>query len=341
MSHASTGDPSAAPPTSRALFVESTDRPSGRLLTGVLNSLGVRSPVADQTARLAALHRELLQRSQVQPADARPSAWFDAGRIAVQDRPRSEALAWLHTQFTDDVSELVIEDPQGVWFISLWHAACVRVGVDPLYVLALRPFDAMAAEQSSRQSRGGSEAGRAASWLNRVLHAERATRGAPRALVLHTDLLQDWTVPIHDLGERFGLEGVQGASVKQIRRAHDLMGAHTTPPSARPSSDLDVPKALRTLMDETWDQLAAVSRAPEEPAHAHAALDQLRREYARLYEEAEQIAHSTVVAARRAGRRTGSRAASPPDDAATTSQPSSSMARRVRGLLSQGESDPS
>lgn len=335
MSHASTGDP--ASPTGRALFVVGADRPSSRLLAGVLESLGANSPVATEAERLAALQRELLQRSQVQPADARPSAWFATGRIAVQEGPRSEATTWLRTQFSEDRSELVIEDPQSVWFISLWHAACLRAGVDPLYVHALRHLDGAGAARTPQGGKGGGGASRAASWLNRVLHAERATRGAPRALILHTDLLQDWTVPIHHLGERFDLRAVQGASVKQIRRAHDLLGAQTVP-SPRPTSDQDVPKALRTLIDETWDQVTTLSRAQDEPASAHAALDQLRREYAHLYEEAEQIAHSTVVAARRAGRRSGSRASSPPDDEVVKSPEPSSMARRVRGLLSQGES---
>lgn len=287
----------------RLVLVLGSARSGADSLAQALQLLGLRTPGTDPTSGSAEaswvtdFHERLLHRANVRVSDARPQAWFETGRLATQDGPRQELFDWLGARVARDHGEMVVQDPRLAWFAGLWKAAGLRWGVDLSYAVMLRPAAESIAVKRTGSAHTG-ETSRAAGWLNQVLHSERATRGSRRAFLHHQDLLDDWTVPLYGLGERFGLSTIHQATAKEIRRVHDLI----EPQPARTGTgwtDTDVPKALRIMIDETWDQLTKLARAEDEAADTHATLDQIREEYAQYYAEAERIAHSTILAARR------------------------------------------
>jgi hypothetical protein len=247
-------------------------------------------------------HDRLLRRSNVRVADARPKAWLHAARMSTNEAVREELVTWLDAQFDEPgVHELVIKDPRLSWFLGLWRAAGLRTGVEESYAIPLRsPTEVVGSKQHYYASHI-SESSRMASWVNHMLHTERATRGDRRFFLRYDELLDDWTRPVYALGETLGLEGVTGASARDIRRVHDFLDpdlhrVHTT------WDDIDVPKHLRELAEETWDVLCLLAEVDTAESPAYAALDDLRTRYASLYHEAEAIAQSTAAAAARRKR---------------------------------------
>lgn len=283
-----------SPPAARAVLVVGSARSGANDLAKALELLGLRTP---GDAWFSDFHERLLRQANVAVADARPQAWLETGKLAADESVRRELFGRLEAEARNEPSEMVIADPRLGWFLGLWKAASLRVGVDDSYAVLLRaPYDVIG---TSRPGAGHtSEASRAAGWVNQALHVERATRGAQRAFVPHEDLLEDWTVPLYTLGERFGLSSVHNATAREIRRVHDLIEAAPTQ-GRRSWADMDIPSALRVLVDETWDQLTQLARAEDERPDVSSALDELRRSYTQFYEDAERVTQSTLVAARR------------------------------------------
>ena len=65
--------------------------------------------------------------------------------------------------------------------------------------------------------------------------------------------------------------------------------------------DLALPPRLHELTAQTWEELNKLADPDGDVTEVHATLDQLREAYTDLYEEAEAISKSSVVAARIAG----------------------------------------
>src|SRR4029079_8634872 len=78
----------------RVVFVVGSGRSGTSTMSGALETIGLHVPqseaVADETNRkgfgepqwVVDFHDELLKRCNVQVSDSRPSAWFEAGRLA-------------------------------------------------------------------------------------------------------------------------------------------------------------------------------------------------------------------------------------------------------------------
>jgi hypothetical protein len=62
--------------------------------------------------------------------------------------------------------------------------------------------------------------------------------------------------------------------------------------------DLDVPPLVRDMAEQVWQTLQPLADPDGDTAGTHAALDEARADYARLYREAEAIAQSSVTAAK-------------------------------------------
>lgn len=317
---AEAGQPSSQQGT-RAVFVVGPGRSGATDLARALELLGLQVPAAAGAGRAASaespwitdFHERLLRRANVGVTDARPQAWFETGKLATDDEVRQELFDWLETQTRQAPGELVVSDARLGWFLGLWKAASLRCGVDASYAVVLRSPADMIAGAPRQGAAQPNDATRAAGWVNHALHTERATRGSRRAFVPYQDLLEDWTVPLYRLGERFGLDRVHNATAKDIRQVHDLIDSRAEGPAAV-WSDLDVPTPLRTLIDEAWGQLGKLAAADDEPADVLTGLDELRRAYAQLYADAEGIAQSSIVAARR--RKGKSRATGPVEEPA-------------------------
>lgn len=301
--------PQASLPSAHAVLVVGSARSGANDVARALELLGLRVPgtdrpgasssTASESRWVTEFHERLLRRANVAPTDARPQAWLETGKLATDEDVRRELFGWFDTEVVASPAEVVISDARLVWFLDLWKAAGLRGGVDPSYAVVLRaPAEAIASTTRSGPGHA-SDASRASGWLNLALHSERATRGARRAFVSYADLLEDWTVPLYELGERLGLDSVHSASARDIRRVHDLVDSRSAGDGARSWSGLDVPEPLRRMVEATWEQLAALAGSSEEAPEIHASLDELRREYSQFYADAERVAHSTIVASRR------------------------------------------
>lgn len=243
-------------------------------VAGALQALGIRAPEPEWVARL---HADLLDRSDVAPDDGRPAAWLETGKVAVLDGPRERLETWLRRQL-DEAPELVVADPGLPWFLGLWQWAALRCDATVLTVVV-----------TGAEPEPGDGIERTAGRVNALLHTERATRDTARTIVRYDDLRADWTVPVAALD----LEAVRSATAQDQRAVHDFMAAD------------------RPIATTTWDELAVPERLREIAAAAtvaladddRPALDALRAAYLDLYEEAESITQSSVVAVRNRRRK--------------------------------------
>jgi hypothetical protein len=244
-------------------------------------------------------HDRLLAEAVVTVSDSRPSAWFETGRVATREPERIRASEWLESHLVDH-PELVVKDPRLSWFLGLWRVAAVRSGSTPVFATMLRPpAEVVGSKQLYYRNKLGA-AHLTSSWVNMLLHTERATRDSiadgGRAFVQYADLLDDWTKVTMSVAERLGLENVLHAKSEQIRDGHRFID-----PTLRRVSvsldDLGLPPRLHDLTGETWSALTALTDPEADTLAAQATLDELREAYVALYEEAESISKSSVVAA--------------------------------------------
>lgn len=342
----------ASPATSgrRVVMIVGSGRSGTSVMACTLQQLGMRVPQpevpADETNPkgfgesqwLVDFHDRLLQRANVTVSDARPRAWFSTSKQSTHERFRRQASTWLERQF-EEADEVVLKDPRLVWFLGLWESAALHLDVTPVFISMLRPPAEVIGSKHHHYSSRVSLESRAASWVNLVLHTERATRGKARAFVRYHDLLSDWTVPVHRLGEEFALDAVLSASAKDLRGVYELID----PSLYRVrSADLEVPirGRLKVLMDGT-QELAERLADGKDDAEAHTASDELRADYLDLYEQAEAIADSTTQAVGRKLRKRHARtlehavaeALEARSESAAAAEPA---ARRQRHLLRRG-----
>jgi hypothetical protein len=300
----------------KVLFVAGAGRSGTSTMAGLMSILGLHVPQpevdADETNPkgfgeprwVVDHHDRLLKTALVQVSDARPDAWFETGRISTREPERIRTAEWLAEHF--EVSrELVVKDPRLSWFLSLWRVAAIRNDATPVFATMLRPpAEVVGSKQKYYANRLGS-AHLAASWLNMLLHTERATRESVadggRVFVRYADLLDDWTRTTMWVGEKLQLQGVLHANSEQIRDGHRFVD-----PSLRRMgqslADLNLPPRLHELTEETWTELNKLAEPDGDTAEVHATLDQLREAYVDLYAEAEAISRSSVVAAEQTTR---------------------------------------
>ena len=294
----------------RAIFVVGSVRSGTATMSGALQTLGAHVPQPEVSADdtnskgsgesrwVVDFHEQLLRRSNVQVSDARPQAWFEAGKLATDEKIRENLYSWLGGEFAGGHNEIVLKDPRLAWFIGLWRSAALRCTATPTYVMMLRPVAEVVGSQQPYYAQRFDEVSRTAAWVNVVLHTERGTRGSQRAFVRYRELLRDWTVPLFELGELFDLHSVKSATANDIRLVHNFID-----PTPRRGSitwdDIDVPKSLREIAEESWQALNGLADPGGDDNKAHKTLDDLRAAYALYYADAEAVSRSTVVAARR------------------------------------------
>jgi len=307
--------PEPTPPERRrVVHVVGAPGAGADLLAGTLGALGAGSPT--DPAWLADLGVELFARCSVVDDDARPEAWYAAGRLSQFERLRIRVSTWLEQQLTtltdvpEDVRvlpELVLSDPRLVWFHGLWRSASMRCGAAPGFAVALGPGAPVVAAADPDPA---AAARATAVWLNLVLHTERATRGSARAFVRRDDLVDDWTGPLFRLGPALDLACVQEATANAQRAVHALLeparvaraGAAGSAEHAATWADLPLPSRLRELAEATEAALDTLADGDDHDAHpAHARLDALRADYTALHGEAAALTESGRRAAHNAG----------------------------------------
>jgi len=316
--------PTASSSRRRVVFVVGSGRSGTSTMAGALQALGMHVPQPEvrpdetnpkgfaESQWVVDLHHELLQRCQVQVSDARPSAWYETGKASASGITRARLTEWLGDQFKEAVGdepaidEIVVKDPRLAWFLGLWKSAALRCDAQASYVTMPRHVTEVVGSKKRYYAPGQtgsafSEVQRTAAWVNMMLHTERATRGGRRAFARYDDLLDDWTVPVFRLGQELDLETIKGATANDIRKVHqfidpDLKRVRTT------WDDVAVPSRLREIAEETWRGLGKLAEPDGDTPDVHALLDEVREAYVAFYDEAEAVAQSSVIAARREGR---------------------------------------
>lgn len=331
--------PAHAPaPTSRCVVaVVGSDGDDAALLSGVLAHLGLRAPgpevvrSADQRPGfggprwVADFHARLTGRANVQPADARPGAFFDAGRAGMNEAHRRELTTWLAGELAEN-DLLVVKDDRVLWFLAAWRVAALRTGADLATVTVLRHPAAVVADAHTPAAGRAGDIARLGTWLNEHLAGERATRGSRRGFVQYDDLVVDWTSSVVQLGERLGIEQIGLAGLHKIRDVHLFLPPSA--PSPRAAWDrLAVPDDLRALAERAWEALTRLAEPGGDDPAAHEQLDAVRRDYAATYADAEALAGSAISAAGEAYLR--ARPPAPPPE--PTSVRAYRKARRAAG----------
>jgi hypothetical protein len=244
-------------------------------------------------------HDRLLAEANVTVSDSRPSAWFETGRVATREPERIKAAAWLEEHFAV-ADELIVKDPRLGWFLPLWRVAAIRSSATPVFATMLRPpAEVVGSKQKYYNNKLGS-AHLAASWLNMLLHTERATRDSVvdggRVFVRYADLIEDWTKVTMSVAERLDLQHVLHAKSEQIRDGHRFID-----PSLRrvelTLAELGLPPRLHDVVENTWEQFNLMVEPDGDTPGVRSTLDDLREAYVSLYEESEAISKSSVVAA--------------------------------------------
>jgi hypothetical protein len=288
------------------VLVAGSGRSGTSLFSGILKRLGYHVPQpevpADETNPrgfaesqwVVDFHTRLLKRAGVQVADARPAAWARTADICLDEEVRRELRTWLKHELRDN-DDLVVKDPRLSWFLPLWRATAQAAGAEPRFVTMLRHPAAVV--DSKQRWYGGwqGDVGRTAGWVNQTLFTERATRDAARAFVRYDDLLDDWTQAVGRVGEQLDLELVRSAPATALRGVHEFVDRALSR-SRADWGDLRIPAPLRAHADEVWD---LVGRLADGDGDAVERLDAVRAGYIELYEEAEAIAQSSIVAGRR------------------------------------------
>lgn len=302
----------------RIVFVVGSGRSGTSMFSGILQQLGLNVPqpevAADHTNPkgfgepqwVVDYHSRLLKRACVGISDARPQAWSATGKFAAQESHQQAVAAWLDGQL-GQADELVIKDPRLSWFMRLWRDAAMRSQAEACFATMLRtPTEVVGSKYAYyRQNASGTNkeyADGIAAWVNVMLHTERATRGAKRIFVGYHDLLDDWTKPVFRAADQLELHALKNAAPDDIKAVNNFID-----PSLRRIQltwdEVQVPRRLRELASDTWEQLNTMSEPDGDNVKVQQALDELLDEYVRFYGDAEAIANSSIIAARKQERR--------------------------------------
>lgn len=281
-------------PARSLIVVAGSGRSGTSLVSGLLKRLGARVPEPEVPADesnprgfaesqwVVDFHTRLLRRAQVQVSDARPAAWSRTAPIALDAGNQAKVRAFLAQQFqaADDV---LIKDPRLTWFLPLWLDVAAELGAAPHVITMLRHPTAVTASKQKHYGAGAQgDSSRASGWINQTLFTEHATRGVPRTFLRYDRLLDDWRAALGGLE----LQVVQRAPEAAFGAAGEFLDATLDRSTTEWGA---VPASVRDLAEAVWAEIS-------DPAPRAARLDELRAAYTTLYEEAEGIAFSSILA---------------------------------------------
>jgi predicted GNAT family acetyltransferase len=245
--------------------------------------------------RWAVLFQEaLLREARVTNLDGRPYAWRPARQVTEADETTDRLREWLSEQF-DQSTQVVVKDPRTVWFLPLWRRVSDELALDLSCVTLLRPPAEVVASARRWYNPEDHDTSWLCGWMNVQTRTEKQTRDIKRAFVRYSDLLADWRTVFCGLDDRLDL-GLDLDSDSASKRVDEWLDPDLRREQAT-LDDLELPAMVRSLIDRLWTELDGAVEEDDDARRSR--LDQLRAEYRRMYLEAESIAQSTIVAARK------------------------------------------
>jgi hypothetical protein len=294
---------------SRLVLVVGVGRSGTSLLTGILGQVGFHVPQpeveADDTNPrgfseprwVVDFHKRLLRARRVTVNDARPQAFEKTGNAVADHDVYVELREWLAGQM-EQADQVVVKDPRTGWFLPLWTEASSDMGAQAGFVTMLRHPAEILASAAKSYGDWQKPASRAAAWINVTLETERATRGGRRAFVRYEDLMDDWPRELRRIGELLEIPSLTGDDLRTRFAQVDEFVDPTLHRNRVRWDELEVPARIRDMAEEVWGLLQPLAEPGGDSEDTRARLDAARAAYGELYEEAESISQSSVVAVR-------------------------------------------
>lgn len=285
----------------KLVIVTGSGRSGTSSVAGTLKRLGLHIPQPEvatdernprgyyEPLWVADFHKYLLNPIPVRTIDSRPQAG-EIAMGAVTPEVEAELREWLRGQLDHPV--LAIKETRAYWVYGMWEHVAADLGLEVSSLTMLRhPTQVVRSRDSAYLTeetdtfRRQRETTNVAAWMNSVFETERVTRNNPRAFVPYYDLIGDWRATMTRVGRQLGLD------------FGDLSGSHAVDDfltsslnrSAATWDGLMVAPELVNLAERTWAAASILVESPHD-ADALVRLEDLRREYAELYESAAAIA---------------------------------------------------
>ena len=308
----------------RVVFVVGSGRSGTSTMSGALQTLGMHVPqpevAADETnpkgfggaavgRRLPRRAAEALQR----PGLRRPPVGVVRDRQAVGASSRSRGAAARLAGARSSpraAAELVVKDPRLAWFLGLWRSAALRCDATPAYVTMLRPVtEVVGSKQRYYAARSRLRRGAAHRGLGQhdAAHRARHPRLGARASSGTTTCSPTGRSRVFGSARPSTSTPCSEATANDIRTVHqfidpDLHRVQLT------WDDVAVPPRLREIAEESWQApRPAGRRRTATPRRCTTRSTSCATAYVELYDEAEALAQSSALAARREGSRSSRR----------------------------------
>jgi hypothetical protein len=324
------------------VIVVGSGRSGTSLFASILRELGYKIPKPEVPADatnpagfgepqwLVDFHTATLRKARVQTSDARPAAWGLTARWCFEESVTSEARDWLSQQFAG-ADHVLLKDPRILWFTTLWETVAEDLEARVKYVTLLRPPADTVKSKDRWYAMSLTPTNRAAGWINTMLYTERATRGKVRTYVAFERLVADWAAAVGAADDVVGLPVLRTARSSMLAAAQKLVDP-SLPVSSAGWESLGVSPAISDLADRVWKMFSSLLEVREPDEEAYESLDSLRAEYRALYRTAEEIAHSSVIAASRGDTTSAASSPAPPPvaEAAAAAQPPAAKTLSLR-----------
>ncbi len=194
---------------------------------------------------------------------------------AAQATALETCTAILRNEFAGEPA-FVVKDPQLCLTLPIWLPAFRALDIAVTFLLIVRHPEEVAKSLFWRDMLP--EAETAAVWLHHMLEAERMTRTAPRAIVLYTDLLDDWRGCMARAGRVANLAWPDSTGLFRADNGDVALPSlrHHVAPTGH--ANVGMPP-LRDLINEAWQAFRQLADHPA-PHLVHKTLDDVRSRFA-------------------------------------------------------------
>ena len=132
-----------------------------------------------------------------------------------------------------------------------------------------------------------------------ILETERVTRDGTRAFVRYEALLADWPAELRRAGALIGSEPLAGASPERFPAADEFIDPTLHRNRVRLGRARRARNGCARSPSDVWELLLQLAAEGGDTPAVRASLDAARERYVAMHAEAEAIAQSAIVAAKR------------------------------------------